>query len=121
MSGLVDKNGKEVKPLETTIMHFISFPIQGIGNGDVKVHSEEFFHTGFEDLMYQVGGVVEALEAKDEEGKLMIYPLSERKVLGIQEQIARWNNHREKEKQGEIGKGSEVTVVEGHDGGTNDC
>lgn len=106
MSDLLDKDGNKVNTeMETTVIHFVSFPITGIGNGDVHVHSEEFYHKGFEDLMYQVGGVVTALEEKDEDGKLMIYPLSERKVLGIQEQIARWNNQRKKENEKE-GDGS---------------
>ena len=85
------------KKKESTTIYIVSFPIDQIHNGEVHVHKEKFEHANSAELMARLGAFITDLEAKDEEGKLMIYPLNERKFLNLQEKIARINNQEAKE------------------------
>jgi hypothetical protein len=94
------------KKLKEVIMYIVSYPILEIGNGSVHVHKEKFFYDTDEHLISQIGRFITDLEAKDEKGVLMISALSERKFLGMQEQIARINN-QEKRDADKVVKGAE--------------
>tara|TARA_R110000772_G_C13310332_1_gene440620 strand:- start:27657 stop:28085 length:429 start_codon:yes stop_codon:yes gene_type:complete len=85
------------KKLKKVAIYIVSYPILEIGNGSVHVHKEKFFYDTAEHLISQVGRFITDLEAKDEKGVLMISAISERKFLGMQEQIARITNAENRE------------------------
>ena len=99
MGKLVDLQGKslEPKPTKKKIVYIISHPIKDIANAEVHVHKEEFEYADDLHLLGLIGDFITKLAAKDANSELMIFPLNERKFLGVQEMLCRMNNQVAKE------------------------
>ena len=99
MGQLVDMQGKslEPKPEKKKVVYIVSHPIKDIANAEVHVHKEEFTYVDDMHLLGLIGDFITKLAESDVNQELMIFPLNERKFLGVQEKIARINNQEARE------------------------